>query len=59
MLLPLDAPDQPVGSYPLMGGVPTASDAGATGEVKGHVRDGGLVVAHYGRVLWPRGRLRG
>ena len=58
-LLPLDAPDQPVGSYPLMGGVPTASDAGATGEVKGHVRDGGLVVAHYGRVLWPRGRLRG
>jgi len=58
-LLPLDAPDQPVGAYPLMGGVPTAGDDGSTGEVKGHVRDGGLVVAHDGRVLWPRGRLRG
>lgn len=58
-LLPLDALDQPVGSYPLMGGVPTGVSAGATGEVKGHVRDGGLVVAHDGRVLWPRGRLRG
>ena len=58
-LLPLDAPDQPVGSYPLMGGVPVVIDGRATGEVKGHVRDGGLVVAHDGRVLWPRGRLRG
>ena len=58
-LLPLDAPDQPVGSYPLMGGVTTVIGGGATGEVKGHVRDGGLVVAHDGRVLWPRGRLRG
>ena len=58
-LLPLDAPSQPVGSYPLMGGVPTVLRAGVTGEVKGHVRDGGLVVAHDGRVLWPRGRLRG
>jgi hypothetical protein len=58
-LLPLDAPGQPVGSYPLMGGVPTVLRAGVTGEVKGHVRDGGLVVAHDGRVLWPRGRLRG
>ncbi len=57
-LLPLDASDQPVGSYPLMGGVPTVLGAGSTGEVKGHVRDGGLVVAHDGRVLWPRGRLR-
>ena len=58
-LLPLDASDQPVGSYPLMGGVPVVIDGRATGEVKGHVRDGGLVVAHDGRVLWPRGRLRG
>jgi hypothetical protein len=58
-ILPLDAPDRPVGSYPLMAGVPRLSDAGATGEVKGQVRDGGLVVAHDGRVLWPRGRLRG
>ena len=57
-LLPLDA-DQPVGSYPLMGGVPKEIGASSTGEVKGHVRDGGLVVAHDGRVLWPRGRLRG
>jgi len=58
-ILPLDAPDRPVGAYPLMAGVPKRSRAGATGEVKGQVRDGGLVVAHDGSVLWPRGRLRG
>ena len=58
-LLPLDAVERAVGSYPLMAGVPTVVDAGATGEVKGHVRDGGLVVARSGAVLWPRGRLRG
>jgi hypothetical protein len=53
----------PVGSYPLMVGVsisPTRSRLAA--EVKGKVRDGGLVVARRaasdGQVLWPRGRLR-
>jgi hypothetical protein len=50
----------PVGTYPLMAGVastPTRSRLAT--EVKGKVRDGGLVVARSdGQVLWPRGRLR-
>ena len=53
----------PVGAYPLMSGVAVAApvpgaDRLAT-DVKGNVRDGGLVVARCdGQVLWPRGRLR-
>ena len=62
-LFPLDGPDaRAVGRYPLMSGV-VLGDIGATAEVKGQVRDGGLVVARpagsdTGAVLWPRGRLR-
>jgi hypothetical protein len=51
----------PVGAYPLMGGVvaPTHLPARLPAEVKGNVRDGGLVVARGdGQVLWPRARLR-
>ena len=64
-MLPLDAAPaggRPVGAYPLMRGVPTSSassQAGEAGEVKGTIRDGGLVVARKGdQVLWPRRRLR-
>ena len=63
-LLPLDsppggAPAQPVGAYPLMAAVPVVIDAGRPTEVKGQVRDGGLVVARAEPIiLWPRGRLR-
>lgn len=62
-LFPLDGPDaRAVGRYPLMSGV-VLGDTGTTAEVKGQVRDGGLVVARpagsdAGAVLWPRGRLR-
>ena len=56
-LLPLDAPEDPVGSYPLMARVPLVPTT-VTGEVKGNVREGGVVVARTGTVLWPRGRLR-
>jgi hypothetical protein len=57
-IVPLDSSDDAVGSYPLMARVPVALESGPIGEVKGHVRDGGLVVAQAGWVLWPRGRLR-
>jgi hypothetical protein len=52
--------DAPVGAYPLMAGVAVApTRSRVTAEVKGKVRDGGLVVARSdGQVLWPRGRLR-
>ena len=44
-LFPLDGPDaRAVGRYPLMSGV-VLGDIGAMAEVKGQVRDGGLVVA--------------
>jgi hypothetical protein len=58
-LLPLHG-DAPVGAYPLMAGVAVApTRSRVTAEVKGKVRDGGLVVARSdGQVLWPRGRLR-
>ena len=62
-LFPLDGPDaRAVGRYPLMSGVVLGA-TGTTAEVKGQVRDGGLVVARpagsdAGAVLWPRGRLR-
>ena len=50
----------PVGAYPLMAGVTTTpTRCRLVAEVKGKVRDGGLVVARSdGEVLWPRGRLR-
>ena len=51
----------PVGAYPLMAGVPLAAPRTdrIAADVKGNVRDGGLVVARCdGQVLWPRGRLR-
>jgi hypothetical protein len=60
-LFPLHG-DAPVGAYPLMAGVavaPTRPPARLPAEVKGEVRDGGLVVARGdGQVLWPRARLR-
>jgi hypothetical protein len=60
-LRPLDAQD-PVGAYPLMKGIPARFGLVPV-EVKGTVRDGGLVVARTGDgigdgILWPRGRLR-
>ena len=60
-LRPLDAPE-PVGAYPLMRGIP-AQFGLVPVEVKGTVRDGGLVVARTEGgaaegILWPRGRLR-
>ena len=52
----------PVGAYPLMAGVavaPTPPPGRLPAEVKGKVRDGGLVVVRGdGQVLWPRARLR-
>jgi hypothetical protein len=50
----------PVGAYPLMADVAMArTPSRFAAEVKGKVRDGGLVVARRdGEVLWPRGRLR-
>jgi hypothetical protein len=60
-LFPLHG-DAPVGAYRLMAGVavaPTRPPARLPAEVKGEVRDGGLVVARGdGQVLWPRARLR-
>jgi hypothetical protein len=56
-LRPLDA-SHPVGTYPLMRGA-TAPLGLVPVEVKGSVRDGGLVVARCGAaILWPRGRLQ-
>jgi hypothetical protein len=52
----------PVGAYPLMAGAavaPTPPPGRLPAEVKGKVRDGGLVVVRGdGQVLWPRARLR-
>jgi hypothetical protein len=63
--MPLDAPvggarQRPVGSYRLMSRVPVPNGAWVPAEVKGNVRNGGLVVARVGDVIaWPVGRLRG
>jgi hypothetical protein len=49
----------PVGSYPLMVDTPLPLGHRAHAEVKGNVRDGGLVVARIDeRIAWPGGRLR-
>jgi hypothetical protein len=50
---------QPVGAYPLMPETQLRVGAEQSAEVKGNVRDGGLVVARIGeRIAWPRRRLR-
>ena len=49
----------PVGSYPVMADTALPLGVRRPAEVKGNVRDGGLVVARIDeRVAWPGGRLR-
>jgi Protein of unknown function (DUF3592) len=50
---------RPVGSYPAMSETKLRVGTEQSAEVKGNVRDGGLVVARVGdRIAWPRRRLR-